>query len=410
MKMVLSQRQREELNKAIADYLSSNGYMDALEAFKKEADMPGEVERKFGGLLEKKWTSVIRLQKKVMELESKLNEAEKEYIDGAPTRPNRNPLEWIPRPPERHSLSGHRAPVTRVIFHPVFNLMVSSSEDATIKVWDFEAGEYERTMKGHTDSIQDIAFDAQGKLLASCSADMSIKLWDFQTYECIRTMLGHDHNVSSVAFLPAGDFVVSSSRDKTIKMWEVANGYCVKTFTGHRDWVRMVRSSADGSLLATCSNDQTVRVWAVSSKECRQELRGHDHVVECVAWAPESASHPINEGAGADNRKGAHMGPFLASGSRDKNIRIWDVGAGVCLITLIGHDNWVRGCVFHPGGKFLVSASDDKTLRVWDLRNKRCQKTLEAHKHFCTSVDFHKSHPFVISGSVDQSVKVWECR
>lgn len=27
--------------------------------------MPGEVERKYGGLLEKKWTSVIRLQKKV---------------------------------------------------------------------------------------------------------------------------------------------------------------------------------------------------------------------------------------------------------------------------------------------------------------------------------------------------------
>lgn len=52
-------------NKAIADYLSTNGYQDALEAFKKEADMPGEVERKYGGLLEKKWTSVIRLQKKV---------------------------------------------------------------------------------------------------------------------------------------------------------------------------------------------------------------------------------------------------------------------------------------------------------------------------------------------------------
>lgn len=39
--------------------------MDSLEAFKKEADLPGEVERKYGGLLEKKWTSVIRLQKKV---------------------------------------------------------------------------------------------------------------------------------------------------------------------------------------------------------------------------------------------------------------------------------------------------------------------------------------------------------
>ena len=65
MKMVLSQRQREELNKAIADYMMSNGYNEALDAFKRETDMPGEVDKKYAGLLEKKWTSVIRLQKKV---------------------------------------------------------------------------------------------------------------------------------------------------------------------------------------------------------------------------------------------------------------------------------------------------------------------------------------------------------
>ncbi|PSN53308.1 Lissencephaly-1 [Blattella germanica] len=330
-------------NKAIADYLSSNGYMDALEAFKKEADMPGEVERKYGGLLEKKWTSVIRLQKKVT-------------------------------------------------FHPVFSVMVSASEDATLKVWDFETGEYEKSLKGHTDSVQDIAFDQTGKLLVSCSADMTIKLWDFQNYECIKTMHGHDHNVSSVTFMPGGDFVVSSSRDKTIKMWEVATGYCVKTFTGHREWVRMVRVSPDGSLIASCSNDQTVRVWATASKECKVELRDHDHVVECIAWAPENASSAINEAAGADNKKGAHAGPFLASGSRDKTIKVWDVGTGMCLFTLVGHDNWVRGVVFHPGGKFIVSASDDKTLRVWDTRNKRCMKTLEAHQHFCTSLGKNTWH------------------
>lgn len=45
-------------------------------------------------------------------------------------------------------ITGHRAPVTRVIFHPVFSLMVTASEDATLKVWDFESGEYERTLKG----------------------------------------------------------------------------------------------------------------------------------------------------------------------------------------------------------------------------------------------------------------------
>lgn len=55
-------------------------------------------------------------------------------------------------------------------------------------------------------------------------------------------------------------------------------------------------------------------------------------------------------------------------------------------MVLVGHDNWVRGLVFHPSGKFILSVSDDKTLRVWDLANKRCLKVLEAHSHFCTSL------------------------
>ncbi|KAL3170096.1 hypothetical protein MRX96_015164 [Rhipicephalus microplus] len=108
--MVLSQRQREELNKAVADYMASNGFMEAAEAFNKETDMPGDKDKKYAGLLEKKCTSLIRLQKKVMELESRLAEAEKEYISGAPTREKRSPTEWIPRPPERHA--PHGPPVT----------------------------------------------------------------------------------------------------------------------------------------------------------------------------------------------------------------------------------------------------------------------------------------------------------
>ena len=166
---------------------------------------------------------------------------------------------------------------------------------------------------------------------------------------------------------------------------------------------------------------QTVRVWSVATKECKAELREHDHVVECIAWAPETALAAVREaaaahagevGGGSNNHSGESgvVGPFLASGSRDKSIKVWDVSTGVCLFTLLGHDNWVRGLAWHPGGKFLLSASDDKTLRVWDVAHRRSTKRLDAHTHFCTSVDFHRSLPFVVSGSVDQTVKVWECR
>ena len=136
--MVLSAKQREELNKSIADYLQQCGFSQTLDRFREEAGVTGEIEKKVEGLLEKKWTSVIRLQRKVMELESRLSEAEKELETGGPGKGKKVSIEdWLPRAPEKYTFSGHRSPITKVIFHPVYSIMVTSSEDATIKVWNY---------------------------------------------------------------------------------------------------------------------------------------------------------------------------------------------------------------------------------------------------------------------------------
>jgi len=41
-------------------------------------------------------------------------------------------------------------------------------------VWDYETGEYERTLKGHTDSVQDVSFDQSGKWLGKCSTTVVV--------------------------------------------------------------------------------------------------------------------------------------------------------------------------------------------------------------------------------------------
>ena len=45
---------------------------------------------------------------------------------------------------------------------------------------------------------------------------------------------------------------------------------------------------------------QTILVWVASTKECKAELRGHDHVVECIAWAPDVALPHIAEACGIE--------------------------------------------------------------------------------------------------------------
>ncbi len=337
-----------------------------------------------------------------MDLESRNSNLQNELDSATPTslsRRNQDPSTWLPRSPARHTLQSHRLPITCVAFHPIFSSLASGSEDTTIKIWDWELGELERTIKGHTKAVLDVDFGGPrgGTLLASCSSDLTIKLWDpSNEYKNIRTLPGHDHSVSAVRFIPSGaaespstgNLLVSASRDKSLRIWDVSTGYCVKTLRGHADWVRDVAPSFDGRWLLSAGNDQTARLWNAGSGEAKASFLGHEHVIECCIIAPPSTYVHLATLAGLKKPPPpSSSAEFLATGSRDKSIKIWD-SRGTLIKTLVGHDNWVRGLVFHPGGKYLLSVGDDKTIRCWDLAQEcKCVKTLDdAHGHFVSCI------------------------
>jgi len=171
-------------------------------------------------------------------------------------------------------------------------------------------------------------------------------------------------------------------------VWDVTTGYCVKTLRGHSDWVRDVAPSFDGRWLFSVGNDQIARLWDLSSGDTKITFMGHDHVIECCAFAPASAYPCLSVLAGLKKPPStSSSAEYVATGGRDKAIKIWDT-RGTVIKTLLGHDNWIRAIVFHPGGKYLFSVSDDKTLRCWDLTQEgKCVKTIsDAHSHFISSL------------------------
>lgn len=84
----------------------------------------------------------------------------------------------MPKAPEKFHLQGHRGRINKVAIHPIYSIVATGSDDASIKLWDFEQGELEDTMKSHTGKVSFVAFHPNGKTLASCSSDLTIKLWD----------------------------------------------------------------------------------------------------------------------------------------------------------------------------------------------------------------------------------------
>jgi platelet-activating factor acetylhydrolase IB subunit alpha len=454
--MVLTDKQKEELNKAILEYLQNNNYKDSAKQFSEESgakfDHNDKTNAALSDILEKKWISVVRLQKKIIELETKMEQLNEQLTSTSAVPLNRKNLspqdleQLFPKMPAKYTLQSHRATVTKVAFHPQYSLAASCAEDASIKIWDFDTGQLDKTLKGHTATVNDICFDMQGKYLASCSSDLTVKLWDLISYQCTKTLNGHDHSVSGLCFVPSGDFLLSVSRDKSMKLWEVATGYCTKTYLGHNEWVRSVAIDESGKVIATGSNDQSIMIWNIDNTTPQFVLSDHTHVIECVIFAPESAkkalaesdfyktnSNALKPSNGTNN--GSNMieekkdgdikdkirnslNPnkyqglnFVFSCSRDKLIKIWCVNNQQCIASLVGHDNWVRGLAIHHSGKFLYSCSDDKSIRIWDLSNGKCTKKItEAHSHFVTSVASNTKYMVIASSSVDTSIKIWECK
>lgn len=108
-----------------------------------------------------------------MDLENR-NAALQEELSLAPAKRAALQTDWVPRAPASYTLTGHRGEITKVAFHPTFNLLASASQDATVKIWDWETGEFERTLKGHTRHVTDLDFDSKGKLLGTSTPPAAV--------------------------------------------------------------------------------------------------------------------------------------------------------------------------------------------------------------------------------------------
>jgi WD40 repeat protein len=285
------------------------------------------------------------------------------------------------------SFEDHSAGVRSVCFNPDGNILASSSEDGTIKLWQID-GTLVHTFEGHTGGVRSICFSPDGTMLASASDDKTIKLWrldgtEIQTFQPLHDQ-AHQDWVCDVKFSPQGDILASGSADTTIKLWNL-DGTLKKTFLGHRGSVKSISFSPQGDILASASADGDLKLWQLDGTEI-ETFHGHGGGVQGIGFSKD--------------------GTKVVSGSSDKTIRLWQID-GIALKTIKAHNDWVWGIAFSNDGKLFASVSADKTVKIWDIQGN--QKHLcKGHNHLVRGIGFSPDSKMLATGSADGTVKIWD--
>lgn len=113
--------------------------------------------------------------KQIIDLESKNASLLSELSTSSRSSASSSNGPFLPRT-ARHTLTSHRSPITRIAFHPTWTVLASASEDSTVKIWDWESGDFERTVKGHTKAVMDVDFDPKGNVMGKWSRTLSVRV------------------------------------------------------------------------------------------------------------------------------------------------------------------------------------------------------------------------------------------
>jgi hypothetical protein len=98
--------------------------------------------------------------------------------------------------------------VTACAIGPNSDVIVSASEDQTLRVWNARTGHMQRTLEGHTGHVLDCAISPSGEYVLSCSRDQTVKLWALKSGKCLAT-LHLDAAVNAVAIHPDNRQIVA---------------------------------------------------------------------------------------------------------------------------------------------------------------------------------------------------------
>ncbi|XP_044732454.1 striatin isoform X3 [Chrysoperla carnea] len=324
----------------------------------------------------------------------------------------------------KYTLRSHFDGVRALAFHPTESVLITASEDHTLKLWNLQKTvpakksasldvEPLYTFRSHSGPVLCLAMSGMGDQCYSGGLDGIIRCWamphanidpydSFEPSVLSASLEGHTDAIWGLAVHNQRLQLLSASADGTVKLWSPQTKVpLLNSFTTEQD---AVPTSVD------FVRDETNRIISAYNN-------GY-----CIIYDSERATPVVKFEATQDitssatgrqiNRVVCHPTlPLSVTAHEDRHIRFWDNNTGKIVHSMVAHLEAVTSLAIDPTGLYLLSGSHDCSIRLWHLDNKTCVQEITAHrKKFDESildVAFHPSRPFIASAGADGLAKVF---
>uniref|UniRef100_A0AAX7SCT8 Striatin n=1 Tax=Astatotilapia calliptera TaxID=8154 RepID=A0AAX7SCT8_ASTCA len=337
---------------------------------------------------------------------------------------------------------------------------IANNKDALRKTWNPKF-----TLRSHFDSVRSLAFHPVEPVLVTASEDHTLKLWNLQKtapakkcaaldVEPIYTFRAHSGAVLCVTMSSSGEQCFSGGVDGTIQSWNTPNpnidpydsyepSVLRGALCGHTDAVWGVVYSSAHRRLLSCSADGTVRLWSAADTSPSLAVfneRGELGVPTSVDLVSSEPAHMVTsfdtghiglfnmetqqlvlklESAGPPGTTTSSINkvlshptlPITITAQEDRHIQFFDNNTGKLIHAMVAHLDAVTSLAVDPNGLYLMSGSHDCSIRLWNMESKTCIQEFTAHrKKFEESIHdvaFHPTKCYIGSAGADALAKVF---
>ena len=234
---------------------------------------------------------------------------------------------------------------------------------------------------GHTYEVNSVVFSLDGALLVSGSDDTTVKLWDVQTGGVIKTFSGHTGWVWSVSISADCTTITSGSKDCTLRLWNIKTGECYHT----------IKCEGEVKIARFSPTDPQHLVSKVSSEVLQLDINGHQirhpYKGSWIAFSPDDTLFVLycegtvtvqnsSSRAVVAEFQSASSGTMRFCFSPDNKfvvvgvhstISVWDISSEPHLVeSFVGHAHALSALVFSSPSS-LISTSYDKSVKFWQI-------------------------------------------